>query len=362
MNRKSIILIGFSALAVILVIISSCLLFSFSGFQPIASVNFPNNTVLDIQKAVIYPSNNYGIFPSDKLLLQITVDKKIPDFVTIKPLIYDSVGGIPVTKSEDQKWQGLGGTEAEIFNYEFYAGSEGQNTVNVAINTTNPTEKIQFVEFINGTSNSFEVLSTSDRLLSSQNSMILIGILVSGFGSAVALILTAIQTKMTRDEKNQTQRAWVGNADSHIALSRVFNTRDQVVVVEEWGALTPQQKEAFDPDEFEYFMKIRNFGKTTATNIKARTMISSDPRPKKEVILQATYGSPFILFPDQEQQYMMKFSKKITDAIEERRKIYLITEFAYNSGDSKKIRKFGFIAELSTGGYVFLETWDEKTF
>ncbi len=110
MESKSIVLIGLSVLVAILLVVSAYLLNSLSGYQPIASVIFPSNTLLNIQKAVIYPSNTYGVFPSDKLLLQLTVSKTIPDLVAIKPLIYTTVGRVPVTKLEDHKWQYLSGT------------------------------------------------------------------------------------------------------------------------------------------------------------------------------------------------------------------------------------------------------------
>ncbi len=363
MESKSIVLIGLSVLVAILLVVSAYLLNSLSGYQPIASVIFPSNTLLNIQKAVIYPSNTYGVFPSDKLLLQLTVSKTIPDLVAIKPLIYTTVGGVPVTKSEDQKWQSLSGTEPQTFNYEFYAGTEGQNIVNVNINTTNPSEKVKFVVFINGTSSSFDILSPSDRLLSNQNTMILIGIVVSGVGSAIALSLTAYQTKLSRDEKNETKRAWVGNADSHIALSRVFNASGSVLTKQHWDGLDLTNKRAFNLTQVEYQMKIKNFGSIPATNVKGRTMIAFGEKPDRQEIKEAEFGFPFILFPDQEQLYMFKMDRNTVDELElHNNKAYFVNEFVYHSGNTKKERKFGFIAELSTGGFLLLDSWDEKSF
>ncbi len=363
MKRKSVILIGLCISVAVLLSVSAYLINSISSFQPVVSVFFPSNNILDIQKAVIYPSNLYGVFPSDKMLLQITASKKISDLVAIKPLIYTTVGGIPVAKSANYLWQSLSGTQPQIFNYEFYAGTEGQNIVNVAINTTNPNEKIKFAVFVNGTSDSFNVLSTSDRLLSSQNTMILIGIFVSGVGSAIALSLTAYQTKLSRDEKNQTQRAWVGNADSQILISRVFNNAGSILTKTDWEKLERQDKVAFNLTHVEYQMKIKNFGSITATNVKGRTMIVFDEKPDRQIITTAEYGHPFILFPDQEQLYMFNMNKAIIDNIETiEKKTYFVNEFVYNSGDVKQERKYGFIADFTPGGFLLLDSWDEDSF
>lgn len=363
MESKSIVLIGLCVLVAILVTVSFSLLNSLSGYHPIAFVTFPSNTVLDIQRAEIYPTNTYGVYPSDKLLLQLTVSKNIPDLVAIKPLIYTTVGGIPVSKSEDQKWQPLEATQPQTFSYEFYAGTEGQNIVNVDINTTNPTEKVKFVVFINGTSSSFDILSPSDRLLSNQNTMILIGIVVSGVGSGIALSLTAYQAKLSRDEKNENMRAWIGNADSQILLSRVFNASGSVLSKQHWEKLDLPSRSAFNLTEAEYQLKIKNFGSVPATNAKGRTMVVFGEKPDRTEISEASFGFPFILFPDQEQLYMFKMNRKTLDEIElHRNKAYFVNEFVYNSGDTRQERKFGFIAELSTGGFLLLDSWDEKSF
>lgn len=362
MDIKSVTIIGLFIVIAILICIESSLLNTLSGYQPVATLTFPKNTLLDIQKAVIYPSNPYGVFPNDKLLLQITLSNKISDFVAVKPLIYTTVGGIPVKISEDQKWQGLSYTQPLTFSYEFFAGTEGQNIIKVALNTTNPNAKIKFVEFINGTSNSFDVLSTSDRLLSNQNTMVLIGIVASGVASGIALSLTAYQTKLSRDEKNESRRAWIGNADSDILLSRVFDSAGNVLTKQHWERLDLPSKLAFNLTKAEFQMKIKNFGVVPATNAKGRTAIVFDEKPDRKVITEAEFGHSFILFPDQEQLYMFNMDRRTVDEIEaHNKKAYFVNEFIYKSGDTKQDRKIGFIAELSTGGFLLLESWDEKS-
>ena len=41
---------------------------------------------------------------------------------------------------------------------------------------------------------------------------------------------------------------------------------------------------------------------------------------------------------------------------------YLIIEWRYFSKGSNDERKYGFIAHLSRGGYMIIDSWDEETF
>ena len=204
------ILLGLLIIIAILVGVYTYDLGELRKFVPITTVTFPKNSLLDIQKAVIYSRNGSEVFPSDTLLLQITVVKEIPSLVAIKPLIYTTIGGIPVKSSENQMWQGLDSNQPQTFSYEFFAGTEGPNIINVAINATNPTETQRFAVFINGTSDSFDVLSTGSKLQIEQNTHALYGIIVTSIFSGTAVGFTGYQTWKSIREKKLTVRPWIG--------------------------------------------------------------------------------------------------------------------------------------------------------
>lgn len=187
--------------------------------------------------------------------------------------------------------------------------------------------------------------------------------ILSGFATAGALIFVGYETMALRAERKETHRAWIGDAGSHIMLFRILNENGKSLSKAEWDVMTAPDKLAFNPSEYEYAIKLKNFGQVTAMNVKGRYGIYFDELPKRKKIESSDFGFPFVLLPDDEQLYIFSFNREIGDVMSTgSRKLYMINEIQYSSGSSKLIRKYGFIANMSPPAYFKLDSWDEKSY
>lgn len=327
-------------------------------FLPSAILDFPEDEWIKVNDAKIY---RFGqtISPNDQLTLMMNITNKKSIRLNIEPKLYVDVGGEVLKKREDLGLTQIGINYRGLLPpYYFFAGNEGQNNIKVslALSYFNGT----FIKYENASTN-FQVLSTGDKLLSEQNGMILTGIIVSAIGVTSASIINAYQTKITRDERNETRRAWIGDVDSHIILNRLFNRRGEIVTKIQWEHMSPQEKNTFDFTDAEYYIKLKNFGQSPAINARGRNAVFTDEQPDRNDIRSAPFGFSFILMPGDEQLYFFKIPREIIDLVERgSEKVYFISEIEYNSGYSREKKKYGFMAEFTTGNFLKIDSWDER--
>lgn len=332
-----------------------------SQFQPITSVVFNQNTILDIKEATIFGKYKLGpAFPEENMIFHLTVAKKLSPLVVIKPLIYTQVGNNPEQLFAKNKNQSLDSNSYQTFDYDFFSQNEGENNIRVALKLTYPYVNGSGVDYINGTT-SFNVISTSDKLLSDQNNTIFWGLIISGISGMGALIFTAYQTYSSKQEREQTVRAWIGQKGATlIDLRGIYNAQNQMLTSEQWSQMTTVQQNAFTPTSVEYVLILKNYGRIPAFNVQGRLVVTTNPSFSE---MGGEYGEPAEIMPDDEHLYPIIIPWQYVYQKQQNPnfKFYILFEVKYNSGNMKKKKVYGFMSEFSSNGKLEkIDSWDEK--
>lgn len=322
----------------------------------VTNLIFPEDEWMKVNSATIYSKDSI-VSPNDELLLQLDITNKKPMRWEIEPKIYIDVGGDIFKKKEDIGKIQLGINYTGILSYTFFAASEGQNNIKVAlaISDFNGT----FIKYENATAN-FPVLSTNDKLLHDQNNAVLLGVVVSGLVGLGALVFTAIQTLKLREERNLTLRAWIGDIGSKFTIKNVINAQGVTKTYDEWKNMPSTEKQQFNLINTEIHFLVKNFGIVPAVDVRGRLFTNPNEEPSSEQINSTEFGDPFVIMPGGEKVIRFFLAKESSEYfLDPISTSFASLEIKYKSANSNKERLYGMSFMRKGDGFSVLNAWDE---
>jgi hypothetical protein len=184
--------------------------------------------------------------------------------------------------------------------------------------------------------------------------------IAAGITVAAAFGFQGYEIMMSRKERKLTFRAWVGEAGAHLGIRRYFNEKGEVVVYNDWNAMSSEKKKEFAPTELEWFINLQNFGQLPAF-VRGRVKLVEEKIPKRNIIESMSYSPEFIIMPQAAHEFLFPLTVKESKSIEDTSiDTFLIIDIIYRSADEKKHnRSFGFIARLGQGSYNIEDSWTD---
>lgn len=186
-------------------------------------------------------------------------------------------------------------------------------------------------------------------------------IVLSGLFSGIGLVFAGYQTMQLRKEKKLTLRAWIGEHGKDLEIFRVFNEKGDSRTNEEWlKRMDVNEKKQFGVSRAELLINLKNYGELPAI-VKGRDLPFFDSQPQRNVIETVDYGDAFVMMPSQEKPYIFD-DKGVSLHTTKGGVAYYIFDFIYKSDESKKDKRYGFMTKVTRGGYMTIDTWNEKTY
>lgn len=185
--------------------------------------------------------------------------------------------------------------------------------------------------------------------------------IIAGLATAGALTFLGYQTMMLRSERNMTLRAWVGEARPYMGHEAYINAHGNEKTPQQWKQMSEHEKNAFNVTRIRRFVEMKNFGRTPATSLRARTKLFVNQKPSRKDIESVSYSSSHTLMPNGTVNLFSFFTKEEELATKDPTKeCFFILELEYKSQNSRKTRKFGTLSQLSETVYGNIESWDEN--
>jgi len=186
--------------------------------------------------------------------------------------------------------------------------------------------------------------------------------IIAGIATAGAFVFLGYQTMMLRSEKNQTNRAWVGELSPQLEILSYVNEQGEEKTHEELKLMRDKGEPGFNWTKIHHSIEVKNYGTITAVDMKMRSHFSSGRKPDKKEILDLKYGPGASLLPNSTHLLIFTFTKKMEESIANPDiETYFLFEINYKSVNSKKTRKKGMLMRLYQTRYTVFDNWDENT-
>lgn len=167
--------------------------------------------------------------------------------------------------------------------------------------------------------------------------------------------------ELLKKEFEITFRPWLSQTSADMAITHYVADNGRVFPKKEFDSISDDLKNKFNIVKIGWNIEIKNSGKVPAlVRGRDKTIIGKIPTRKD---LDANFGHPFYLMPNDSRKYSFERTKKISDAFSKQwQGSFFLCEFEYGAEGDEKKHKYGFISLYRSGHSKIVDTWTEKTF
>ncbi len=348
------------ALVVILVILGYTIydLNAKYGVQKIFSINI-NEKFFNATVNIIADRRADYVFPTDELVYEIEWKNKIDDTIEIISRLEGTIGE-STSFAEPKEFDKITLTKDGVSTtkHKFTLDKEGQHSLKYIIIIVNHTDKTNLG--LKEIPTKIEILSRSDQLQQDSNNWTVVGIMISATVVSIAIIGNVFEINRSRNERNDTLRAWIGLTTPEINILSYIDDKNEEKNEDEIRKMN-EQGIKFNWTKIRRSFELKNYGQLPATEVKSRSKMVGGRQPKLNEINETQFGSSATIFPNSMQHMIFETTNEMEDLMADPNiSTYFLFETQYTSTNSKKIRKIGSLLKLQGAHYTIINNWDES--